>query len=364
MLTYLVCSAATSAGAMPVNWGTYFDGAILYTPNEPANNQWRSKGTSAVLNEPRVNSAAATVTRVAVADSPWGFTLGVQAGKDVKALVSSAAISSAETLKHLYYTNATYLFDVGAGLAVTGGLIPGHLGYESFHAGDNPTYTRVYGTDDVPYFNWGVQATYAEGARLSGSVRVMNAWDYLSHVNDVPTYGAQVNWQATESGRLTQNFYYGPEQSDTSLEFWRFVSNTIVEWGIQDFLLVGSLGLGTEKQSTIMGTPRHDWAWGAAWLAWQPNPTWSLALRPEFFRDEDGLISGSSQTIGALTIGGEYRVPVQDTGSFALKLEYRYDRSTGSEGGFFKGDDNHLVPEQHLLIGALLWNFASLGLSN
>jgi hypothetical protein len=38
-------------------------------------------------------------------------------------------------------------------------------------------------------------------------------------------------------------------------------------------------------------------------------------------------------------------------------IEYRYDRSTGPEGGFFKGQDNILVPDQHLLIFALNWHY-------
>jgi hypothetical protein len=41
----------------------------------------------------------------------------------------------------------------------------------------------------------------------------------------------------------------------------------------------------------------------------------------------------------------------------AASLEYRFDRSTGSEGGFFKGSDNRLDPNQHLLLFALMWSF-------
>ena len=52
----------------------------------------------------------------------------MQGGVDVGGLVPSA------------------LFPAGNGLTVTGGLIPGHIGYESFHAIDNPNYTRIYGS--------------------------------------------------------------------------------------------------------------------------------------------------------------------------------------------------------------------------
>jgi hypothetical protein len=41
------------------------------------------------------------------------------------------------------------------------------------------------------------------------------------------------------------------------------------------------------------------------------------------------------------------------------KLDYRYDRSTGSEGGFYKGTDNYLVPDQSSLFLSLVWRFTS-----
>jgi hypothetical protein len=44
--------------------------------------------------------------------------------------------------------------------------------------------------------------------------------------------------------------------------------------------------------------------------------------------------------------------------------EYRYDDSTGPDGGFFKDGDlppgvPRLVPSQHLLLFSLLWAFDS-----
>ena len=35
----------------------------------------------------------------------------------------------------------------------------------------------------------------------------------------------------------------------------------------------------------------------------------------------------------------------------------RPDRSTGPDGGFYEGDNNALVPNQHLFIVAAMWRF-------
>ena len=54
MMTYLVCSAATTACAMPLNWGTYFDGAIPWETSPYFN--WVNRNKLSVtlnLKDPR-----------------------------------------------------------------------------------------------------------------------------------------------------------------------------------------------------------------------------------------------------------------------------------------------------------------------
>jgi hypothetical protein len=71
--------------------------------------------------------------------------------------------------------------------------------------------------------------------------------------------------------------------------------------------------------------------------------------------------SGAAQTIEAVTVGGEFRLSPLEMNTLSARLEYRYDRSTGADGGFFEGDDNGLTPDQHLFIVALMWRFESDG---
>jgi hypothetical protein len=57
----------------------------------------------------------------------------------------------------------------------------------------------------------------------------------------------------------------------------------------------------------------------------------------------------------------EYRVPYRQAGAF-LRLEYRFDDSRGSGGGFFRGAEIApgivgLTPRQHLLVFGVILTF-------
>ncbi len=337
--------------------GAYLDLAYALSNNRPANHEWRSKSTTPTVDRVALNNATVWLKKRSSSSSRWGFGAGLQVGKDVDKLATSDS-ETADLLKHLHYTYATYRAPVGGQeLALVGGLIPGHLGYESFQAMDNPTYTRVYGVDNVPYFQWGLAAQYPYGGKVSGAVMVTTGWDYLSSPNNAPSYGGRLHWDVSDSAWLRGNVFYGPEQENTALEFWRLAVEGIGQVRFGDFELIGNLGYGAEKQATVIGSPRYQWSWGALWVNWQPGGgPWSAGLRPEFFRDEEALITSSRQTITAVTAALRYRVTVGKQ-VLQIRTEYRFDRSTGLDGGFWEGPNNVLVPNQQLFMLAVNWRF-------
>lgn len=88
-----------------------------------------------------------------------------------------------------------------------------------------------------------------------------------------------------------------------------------------------------------------------------------MAVRPEFYWDRNGRMTGGEQFIQAITTTVEYRLPV-GMHSLIARLEHRYDESGGPGGGFFKGGElapgvMGLVSEQHLLFFSLIWAFDS-----
>ena len=86
----------------------------------------------------------------------------------------------------------------------------------------------------------------------------------------------------------------------------------------------------------------------AAWLQWTLNEQLSLALRPEIFNDDRGLITGTEQTLRAVTGTLKYELT---TGRqrFVGTVELRYDSTDANPGTFTDGADDRPASNQALL---------------
>jgi len=98
-------------------------------------------------------------------------------------------------------------------------------------------------------------------------------------------------------------------------------------------------------------------------VKWHVAGPWSVALRPEFYWDRNGRWTGAEQFVKAITSTIEYKIPYRWTNTM-VRLEHRYDESTGVGGGFFRRGEISpgvfgLAPSQHLLVFGLLCVFDS-----
>ena len=356
-------------GASLWRYGAYVDLSYALDFNFPQNHLWRSKGTSPRVNELAPNMGLIYIKKKADEGSPWGMDFGLQGGYDSQGQVPPTRpeidrpIGGADTLRHLSRANVSYLAPVGTGLTITAGLFNSFIGYDSFYAKDNHTYTRTYIADYSPYFMMGISAQYTIDDKLKAALYVVNGYNYLSKPNDQPSYGAQVVWSPSARLTVTQNLYVGPEQFKADIEYWRIFSDSIIEYKFQTVTLALAYDIGTERISQPIGAPRTFWTGGMAVARWQFAPQWAVALRPEFYWDRTGQLTSAEQLIKAVTSTVEYKLPYRCTQT-VVRLEYRYDESTGSGGGFFKNGEISpgvvgLTSGQHLLIAALLWSFDS-----
>jgi hypothetical protein len=356
------------AGLQQSDWhyGGFADLGYSLNFNFPQNHLWRNRTTTPRVNELDLNMAGAYVRKDVTERSRWGMELLVQGGEDAKDFashVNQPTVGSSDQLRHFGRANLSYLAPVGNGLTVQAGLFNSFIGYDSLYAKDNINYTRPWGGDYTPYLMFGVNASYPFTDRLTGGFFVINSYFHLAHVNNAPSYGGHLAYKPTERVTVKEILYYGPDQADTSLRYWRLLSDSIVEWKGDEVTVAFEYQVGTESTAGVPGSPRVFWTTALLPIQWRLGGPWSVAVRPEFYWDRNGRLTGFEQLVKAVTTTLGYRIPYGWTNTI-LRLEHRYDESTGAGGGFFKGGEVSpgvigLTSAQHMLIFSAIWTFDS-----
>ncbi len=349
----------------PLQYGGFVDIGYLHDFNNPSNHLFRSRGTTFRVNEWDVSMAALYLRRPASEQSRWGGELTLQAGKDSEVFGFSATapnLRGSKWLRHLGPTDVSYLAPVGKGLTLQGGIFSSLIGYDSLYAKDNLTYTRPWGADFTPYLMLGVNANYPFTNKLSGTFFVVNGYWHLANANSIPSSGGQLAYKPSDHLTLKETVLYGPHQSDTSLEFWRFLSDSITEWKGEKLTTAFELFVGTEKVAAP-GNPRAIWISAQSPMRRAVTQRFSMTLRPEVYWDRDGRTTLFRQTVKANTTTLDYRIPYRNA-AVILRLEHRIDNSRGPDGGFFKDGEVRpgvvrLTPTQNLLIFAAILTFDS-----
>jgi hypothetical protein len=346
-------------------YGAFIDSGYLLDFNHPANDLFRSRGTSYKLDYPLVNMAGAYIRKTPSESSRWGLEFTAQAGQDSRVFgfsVTAPNLPGYEGLRHLGPTDVSYLAPVGKGLTIQGGIFSSFIGYDSLYAKDNFNYTRPWGADFTPYLMMGVNASYPFTSKLTGTVFLVNGYWHLADANHVPSWGGQVAYKMTSHTTLKETVLAGPHQSDTDSEFWRFLWDSILERKTDRLTTAFESQIGTEKIA-VPGEPRALWMSAQLPFHYVISKRWSATVRPEVYWDRDGRVTGFAQTVKANTTTLEYRVPYHDfTGIF--RLEHRIDDSRGPQGGFFRGGEVApgvvaLTPTQNLLILGVILTFDS-----
>ena len=343
------------------HYGGFIDLGYSLDFNFPDNHLFRNRSTTPRVNELDLNMAGVYVRKDATESSRWGTEWLVQAGEDSKAFGFDAnlpKVSGSDVWRHFGRANVSYLAPAGNGLTLQAGLFNSFIGYESLYAKDNGNYTRAWIADYSPYLMFGVNAQYQFNERWSGAFFIINDYFHLENSNSVPSYGTQVQYKPASAWTLKETVYYGPDQSNTDIEFWRFFSDTIAEWKDDELTVGFDYQIGTQKNASAPGNPRDFYTGATIETRLHIAGPWTVSVRPEFFWDRNGLMTGSEQFIKAITATAEYRLPYMWTNTIC-RLEYRYDDSTGAGGGFFKGTNNLLTPGQQMIIFALIGTFDS-----
>lgn len=361
LLIFQVLPAVAAAQPADPQWqlGGFADIGYLFDVNDSSKKPFRSRGTAWHLNELDLNMMGAYVRKKLSTRSRFGAELLVQTGKDDEVFGFSATapnVDGAQWLRHLGLANVSYLAPVGQGVTVQGGIFASLIGYDSLYAKDNFNYTRPWGADFTPFLMMGVNVSYPITDKLTGTFYVVNGYWHLANANRVPSSGAQLAYKATPRLTVKETVLWGPHQSNTALQFWRLLSDTIIERRTERLTVALESQFATEAVDASART-RAWWVAAQLPIRWTMRSVWSVAIRPELAWDSTGRWTLAEQSVKAITSTIEYRLPHRSNAR--VKLEHRFDESRGAGGGFFHDGKagRSLRPTQQLLIFGLILAF-------
>ena len=279
-----------------------------------------------------------------------GFKLKLSAGETAKFIYSSGLGKSDDEFD-LTEAYIQYLAPIGKGLKFTFGKFVTYHGAEVIEAKDNPNYSRSFLFNyAIPFTHTGLMVSYPFSDAVTASIHLVNGWDVTTDNNKGKTAGLSVGVTPMEQLAMTFNLMYGPEKDDNNHD-----NRFLFDWAgtikpVKNLALILNTDYATEGHSAPDGGTAK-W-YGIAGIAkYDFNDRYSLSLRAEYFNDQDGLRTGTTQHLKEITLTPEIRLAQ----GLILRPEYRHDWS--NEKVFDSHHDEHNKKYQDTITLAVMYSW-------
>jgi hypothetical protein len=230
------------------------------------------------------------------------------------------------TLKNIYEANAGYKLSARKNIWLDIGIIPSHIGFESAIGKDNWTLTRSLVAENSPYFETGAKLAYgSDNGKLILTVLALNGWQRITRVdgNSLLSFGTQIFFKPSNKVTLNYSTFFGTDKPDSA----RLLRDYHNVYGIFQFTPVIAFTAGFDigsEESSQSGGDNNTWYTPVVILRVTPDTKWAVALRAEYFSDNNGTIIRTGTPNGFKTFGGSLNIDYLPLSNVALRLEGRY----------------------------------------
>ena len=237
------------------------------------------------------------------------------------------------------------LVPLGSGLTLKAGKFVTLLGYEVIESPNNLNFSRGYLFGlAIPLTHTGGLASYTFTDWFNMTAGVVLGWDDAKNVNDSVSYTGQFAFTPMKDLTANLNWIVGPEQIDPRRidenvtrdsrtyvnSHLRYVLDFVFAYtGFKNLTLALNVDYGYEEAEPFSRSLRKSgdatwWGW-AAYAAYDWTENLRTAVRQEFFRDADGVRSGSGAgtDLWSTTATIQYKIWRGLVG----RIEYRHDQS-------------------------------------
>jgi hypothetical protein len=329
-----------SAGG--IEFSGLVDGYYSFNFNHPATRNNVLRNFDVRANQFSLNMAKLSAEHTA---DPIGFKLETIFGRAAD-VIHATEPSGADVYRHILQAYLSLKPAGWKGVQFDFGKFVTTAGAEVTETHLNWNYSRGLLYVNGPYYHFGARVMAPVTKSLTVGYHLVNGWNNVEDNNSGKTHGFTTAL-TTPRFNWFNNYYAGPERADTN-EGWRHFYDGVLALnpnGRVNGLL--SFDYGQDN------SPGREASKFYGWLAAVRVPIGqSVAFSPryEWYKDQAGLIIGTSQTLQEATLTLEYRMRE----GFLSRLEYRRDWS--SQPFFDRGNDPASARNQDtLLIGFVVY---------
>jgi hypothetical protein len=207
-------------------------------------------------------------------------------------------------------------------------------GAEVIEAKDDMNYSRgLLFNFAIPFTHTGLMASYPLTDKVSASLYVVNGWDNFDDEGSSKTLGLSVSAVPSEQVSLILNLMNGRELAG-DISSTRFLVDFVgTVKPLKNLTFTVNADYATQKSIAADGS---DATWyGVAGYAKYDLVTSSARQSGEYFSDDDGVRTGTEQSVKEITITPEFRIAK----NLIIRPEYRHDWS--DEKSFDSGESKN-----------------------
>jgi hypothetical protein len=243
-------------------------------------------------------------------------------------------------LKNVFEANVGFKLSQRKNFWLDIGILPSHIGFESAVSKDCRTVSRSLVAENSPYYESGAKLTYTtDNGKWLFSGMALNGWQRIQRVagNSLMSWGTQIQFKPSDKVLLNYSTFLGTDKPD-SARLWRYFHNLYGILQLSDRVEV-TLGFDLGQEQVTKGNSKmNTWYAPVAILRYTPATQWVIAVRGEYYNDEDGVIISTGTPNGFKTTGLSANADYLPVKNIALRLEGRWFNS--KDNIFIKGENS------------------------
>jgi Putative beta-barrel porin-2, OmpL-like. bbp2 len=228
-------------------------------------------------------------------------------------------------LKNVLEANAGVKLSKKKNLWLDAGIMPSHIGFESAISKDCWNITRSILAENSPYFEAGAKLTYtSDNGKWLLSGMALNGWQRITRVNgnSLMSWGTQIQYKPSDKVLLNYSTFIGTDKPD-SARLSRFFHNVYGIFSVTDkFGITAGFDIGTEEK-TPGSDDKNTWYSPVLILKYAISDKWAIAVRGEYYSDENGVIIATGTPNGFKTTGFSLNIDHSPAKNVLVRFEAR-----------------------------------------